>query len=155
MSDFIVTRDYDSTDDTVCHRSHKYTDKYKGKSGKWIYVYTKPGGEKTSTDITTGEETSTTIPKTKVYERNGSALLTKSSTYRISKDTAYEYNEIGKLDQASRRAEKWIGNAMVKTAKITPQTIVNGAMSVNKYLKKLRKNFGHVTTVKHNIKDRG
>ncbi len=154
MSDFVITRDCDSTDDTICHRSHKYTDKYKGKSGKWIYVYTKPGGEKTSTDITTGEETSTTIPKTKVYERNGSSLLTKSSTYRISNDTAYEYNEIGKLDQASRKAEKWIGKTVNKVAKLTPKTVINGAIAVDKYIKKFKKNFSHVTHTKHESIDR-
>lgn len=37
---------YAQSDDELMHRSFKYINRYRGKNGKWVYVYNRPGNKK-------------------------------------------------------------------------------------------------------------
>lgn len=111
-------------------------------------MYTKPGGFETGTDIITGEQSKSVIPETRVYVKNGDSLLTKSSTYRVSKNKAVEYQEIGKIDRSIHSAESWVKKNIKKC---TPKFVKNGMRAVNKWIKN---NVVHSTTTTHQFIDR-
>ena len=136
MSDFVITRESENTNNELMH--WKYISKKK-VDGKWQYKYTKSGETKFRTDVTTGKTTHYRTPDTKVYERNGNGLLSKTS--RVSTQfSSKEYREIGKIDQMATKANKWLNKMMSKhkggkaVSKFDTKTITRGAAKIQSIL---------------------
>lgn len=105
---------------------YKYIDKYRSKSGKWVYLYKKPGHMVGEKDMF-GNRTEYQTPDTKVYFRDSNKLLSsRKRTQAISsggKATVNEYRERGRIERAYDNAPRNISRGINEVQKTTKRTV--------------------------------
>lgn len=116
MSDFIITRDAESTNNELKH--WKYIKREKGKNGKWQYYY-----DKTELNRFKNKSTVTSVeyPKGKIALEERTTKYKKSNDFFDSQKTTHPLpgftNTIlyqGKLSRVQAKGEKWIYDNFLK-----------------------------------------